>query len=120
MTTDEDHVKRAGMTARSMHRLALVLRIALVVAIAAAAAMPAQELNAQPQQRNVGDAPTPNPSGQARPSPALRFDDAGTSGAPCSVPGPCGLCDCPKLATPPNPPPAGKTGGDADGKPASR
>jgi hypothetical protein len=117
MSAGADHFKRAGMTTRLMQRPLPFLRIALVVAMTALAA---ESLNAQGQQRNGGVAPPPPPSGQATPTPSLRFDDAGTSGAPCSVPGPCGLCDCPKLATPPNPPPAGKTGGDADGKPASR
>jgi hypothetical protein len=86
------------------------------VAAAAAVATPPDTLWAQANRSNEA----PSPPQASSPGPAeqpVRFDDAGKSGAPCAVPGLCGLCDCPK---PPDPAPGGAGGTNADKPPPQR
>jgi hypothetical protein len=104
--------------ASPMLRFARVL-LAAVVAAAATMATPPNVLWAQADRSN--EAPPPSQAG--RPGAAeqpLRFDDAGTSGAPCAVPGLCGLCDCPKPPATANPTPRGPSDANADKHPPQR
>jgi hypothetical protein len=86
-----------------MRRSARVVLTAIVVAVVMTA--PADLLWAQAKRSNGEGPPSPAPPGRpGAAQPPITFDDEGKSGTPCAVPGPCGLCDCPKSpATSPTP-----------------